>query len=68
MALISKKLRVGLAALQLGVTPSTVRRLIADGKLAAVRVGREFRVDPAELARFVAEARTDKPAPSSEIL
>ncbi len=37
------------AATQLHVHPATIRRMIARGDLAAVRVGRVWRVDPLEL-------------------
>jgi excisionase family DNA binding protein len=42
---------------QLGVHPETVRRLIHDGRLEAVRVGRVLRVDGRAFAGFVARQR-----------
>ena len=42
---------------QLGVHPETVRRLIHDGRLEAVRVGRVLRVDGQAFAGFVARQR-----------
>jgi excisionase family DNA binding protein len=42
---------------QLGVHPETVRRLIHDGRLDAVRVGRVLRVDGQAFAGFVARQR-----------
>lgn len=42
----------------LSVSPKTVRRLIARGKLPCVRVGRVVRFQPADLFRFV-EARKE---------
>jgi excisionase family DNA binding protein len=42
---------------QLGVHPETVRRLIHDGRLEAVRVGRVLRVDGRSFAGFVARQR-----------
>jgi excisionase family DNA binding protein len=42
---------------QLGVHPETVRRLIHDGRLEAVRVGRVLRVDGSAFAGFVARQR-----------
>jgi excisionase family DNA binding protein len=42
---------------QLGVHPETVRRLIHDGRLNAVRIGRVLRVDAAELDGFLARQR-----------
>jgi excisionase family DNA binding protein len=42
---------------RLGVHPETVRRLIHDGRLEAVRVGRVLRVDGLAFAAFVARQR-----------
>jgi excisionase family DNA binding protein len=42
---------------QLGVHPETVRRLIHDGRLDAVRVGRVLRVEGQAFAGFVARQR-----------
>jgi excisionase family DNA binding protein len=42
---------------RLGVHPETVRRLIHDGRLDAVRVGRVLRVDGRAVARFVERQR-----------
>jgi excisionase family DNA binding protein len=42
---------------RLGVHPETIRRLIHDGRLEAVRVGRVLRVDGASLAGFVERQR-----------
>jgi excisionase family DNA binding protein len=42
---------------QLGVHPETVRRLIHDGRLTAVRVGRVLRVEATELNGFLARQR-----------
>jgi excisionase family DNA binding protein len=42
---------------RLGVHPETVRRLIHDGRLEAVRVGRVLRVDGSAFAGFVARQR-----------
>jgi excisionase family DNA binding protein len=44
-------------ASRLGVHPETVRRLIHDGRLDAVRVGRVLRVEPASLEVFLARQR-----------
>jgi excisionase family DNA binding protein len=37
--------------------PRTVQRMVADGLLAAVKVGRSYRVEPGALAAFLAEHR-----------
>jgi excisionase family DNA binding protein len=42
---------------RLGVHPETIRRLIHDGRLDAVRVGRVLRVDGGAFASFVDRQR-----------
>lgn len=42
---------------QLGVHPETIRRLIHDGRLEAVRVGRVLRIESGELDGFLARQR-----------
>jgi excisionase family DNA binding protein len=42
---------------QLGVHPETIRRLIHDGRLDAVRVGRVLRIDASALDGFLARQR-----------
>lgn len=42
---------------QLGVHPETVRRLIHDGRLDAVRVGRVLRIHREAVNRFLARQR-----------
>jgi excisionase family DNA binding protein len=42
---------------QLGVHPETVRRLIHDGRLQAVRIGRVLRIESSELDGFLARQR-----------
>ena len=44
-------------AAQLGVHPETIRRLIHDGRLDAVRVGRVLRVHRAAVDSFLARQR-----------
>ena len=41
----------------LSLSPWTVRRMIADGRLVPVRLGRRVLVEPAEVERFVSGAR-----------
>jgi excisionase family DNA binding protein len=42
---------------QLGVHPETVRRLIHDGRIEAVRIGRVLRINAGELERFLTRQR-----------
>ena len=49
-------LRVGEVALLLKTSRWTVRRLIRQGSLPAVRIGHEWRVQPRALKRFLARA------------
>ena len=51
-------LTTGEVAAQLRVDPATVRRLIGAGDLVAIRVGRDYRIEPAELHRFTGARRT----------
>lgn len=44
-------------ALQLGVHAETIRRLIHDGRLDAVRIGRVLRIDAPALESFLARQR-----------
>jgi excisionase family DNA binding protein len=46
---------------QLGVHPETIRRLIHDGRLEAVRIGRLLRVDAGALSVYLSRQRV-KPA------
>ena len=48
---------------QLGVHPETIRRLIHDGRLEAIRVGRVLRIDGAAVAGFVAQQRVKPTRP-----
>ena len=47
----------------LGVHPETIRRLIHDGRLDAVRIGRVLRVEANSLAGFVARQRVKPTRP-----
>src|SRR5215472_7049110 len=48
-----KLLRVSVAARELGLHPTTVRRWLEQGKLASVQVGREARIPRSEIERLV---------------
>lgn len=45
------------AAAMLGVTPATLRQQIANGKLRARKVGRDWQVTPREVERYRAASR-----------
>jgi excisionase family DNA binding protein len=45
------------AAQVLGVTDRTLRTLVREGRLPAVRFGRSVRIDPADLRRFIDTAK-----------
>lgn len=44
-------------ARRLAVDPSTVRRIIAAGALPAAKIGRQHRVDPTDLQKYLQAAR-----------
>jgi len=46
----------------LGVSTRTVQNLLARGELCGVRVGRQWRIPPEELARFLASEKDEPPA------
>lgn len=48
---------------QLGVHPETIRRLIHDGRLDAVRIGRVLRVDGEAVDQFLARQRVKPERP-----
>jgi excisionase family DNA binding protein len=49
------------AGSSLGISPWTIRRYIAKGKLAAVRIGRRVLLEPAECRRLVDDERRTVP-------
>jgi excisionase family DNA binding protein len=59
---MTKLLTVQEAADQLGTSVRFVRRLIAQRRIAYVRVGRHIRIAEADLASFVAAGRVDATA------
>lgn len=50
-------LRIEQVARNLGVSTRTVRRLIDQGRLQAVRIGRSVRIETEDMCRFVSEAK-----------
>jgi excisionase family DNA binding protein len=46
-------LEVSHVAHRLSVSPDHVRRLIRDKKLAVIRLGKRYRVDPVDLQAFI---------------
>jgi excisionase family DNA binding protein len=59
---MTKLLTVAEAADQLGTSVRFVRRLIAERRIAYVRVGRHVRIAEADLASFVAAGRVEASA------
>ncbi len=57
-AVDSDLLKVGEVARIFRVSRSTVVRLIREGKLPAVRVGRSYRIDADDLREFLETERT----------
>jgi excisionase family DNA binding protein len=47
------------AAERLGTSVRFIRRLIAERRIAFVRVGRHVRIDPADLEAFIAAGRVE---------
>jgi excisionase family DNA binding protein len=47
------------AAAHLGVSPRFIRRLVAERRIAFIKLGRHLRFDLAELERFINDGRVD---------
>jgi excisionase family DNA binding protein len=56
---MDKLLTVEEAAERLGTSVRFLRRLIAERRIAFVRVGRHVRIDPADLEAFIAAGRVE---------
>jgi len=60
------------AAVELDKSPVTIRRYVQTGKLAHYRIGGEVRIDPVDIAAFIAAGRREaiaagrSPAPTDE--
>jgi excisionase family DNA binding protein len=54
------------AALALGIKPPTVRKLIREGRLAATRFGRGWRIGVDSINALLSGAKTSVPAPTSQ--
>jgi excisionase family DNA binding protein len=54
---IPRLLSVATVASHLGVSTKTVRRLLKDGQLPNLRVGRQIRISERDLADFLARSR-----------
>lgn len=50
---LERVLKASKAAEHLGCTPETIYKLVADGKLRAIRVGRLVRIPESALAEFI---------------
>jgi excisionase family DNA binding protein len=50
-------LKILQVAMELGLAPKTIRKLIARGELRAIRLGRQWRVDTDDLAVFIERRR-----------
>jgi excisionase family DNA binding protein len=47
------------AAVELDKSPVTIRRYVQTGKLTHYRIGGEVRIDPADIAAFIAAGRRE---------
>lgn len=54
-------LTVADVAKQLQISEDTVRRWIKSGKLPALKIGKEWRIDPEELKSLLAQFRKQPP-------
>jgi excisionase family DNA binding protein len=56
---VDKLLTVEEAAERLGTSVRFARRLVAERRIAFVKVGRHVRIDPADLEAFIAAGRVE---------
>ena len=57
--MLDKLLTMEEAAERLGTTTRFVRRLVAERRIAYVKVGRHVRLDPTDVEAFIAASRVD---------
>lgn len=60
-------LSINQAAEKLGVHHATIRKMIRQERLRATRIGSAYRIDQAELARFINANATTTPQPPPRI-
>lgn len=46
------------AAQYLAVAPTTIRLMIGRGEIPAVRIGRDYRIDEADIKKFIIKNKT----------
>lgn len=56
-SLPAQYLTIGQAALTLALSQSSIRRWITAGQLPHFRIGKQIRIDPRDLARFITSKR-----------
>jgi excisionase family DNA binding protein len=61
---LDRLLTVEQAAERLGTSMRFVRRLVAERRIAYVKVGRHVRLDPADVEAFIAASRVEVRPPS----
>lgn len=63
---IPRLLEVSHVAHRLSASQEFVRRLIRDGRLAAIRIGTRWRVDPRDLETYIDACRTAQRRPDDD--
>ena len=65
-AMNKKYLRVQDLVDETGIGEETIRSYIRKKQLPAIRMGRDYLIDPADWERFKEERRTDRPEPADD--
>jgi excisionase family DNA binding protein len=65
---LDRLLTVEEAAERLGTSTRFVRRLVAERRIAYVKVGRHVRLDPTDVKAFIAASRVEVPPSSVAVL